>query len=87
MDRASLIFCIFSLAASLLLSALLFPVATVPRGLLEASQTATPAYEMEDVDLGEFGVVSVQEMVDYYVENPPLPVTGGAAAKPRFQGC
>jgi len=76
------------LAASLLLAMLLFPLASISTARLDASRTATSAYGMEDVDLGEFGVVPVQELVDYYIDNPPTPVAAGAvASKPRFQGC
>ena len=87
MNRASLIFCAASVAGSLLVAMALFPLASLPEQRLDAWHQAMPAYEMGDVDLGEFGVVSVQELVDYYVDNPPAPVTGAAPSKPRFQGC
>lgn len=88
MDRSSLIFCAVSLLLSLLLAAALFPFTTLTEAQLQASGTVAEADQMGDVDLGDFGRVSVQELVDYYVENPPLQATAEAPARPaRFQGC
>ena len=88
MDRTSLIFCVVSLAGSLLVALLLFPFATISEEKLRASQTVTAAYEMEAVDLGEFGRVDVQELVDYYIDNPPVKTTTEAPVRAvRFQGC
>ena len=89
MDRASLLFCTLSLAVSLLVAVIFFPMASLSPGELEASRALTPAEEMGTLDLGEFGEVSVLEMVDYYIENPPVPSEGAATPerKVRFQGC
>lgn len=88
MDRASTIFCGGSLAVSLLIASLFVSVASISDERLKASRTAAEAYEMDDVDMGEFGRVPVQELVDYYINNPPVKAVGEvAASKPRFQGC
>ncbi len=88
MDRLSLLFCVTSLAASILIAVFFFPMATLTWAELEASRQATPAEEMADLELGDFGNVSVLEMVDYYIENPPVAPSGDAPErKVRFQGC
>ncbi|MCB1759621.1 MAG: hypothetical protein KDI68_07535 [Gammaproteobacteria bacterium] len=89
MDRASLLFCALSLAVSLLIAVICLPLASLSTAELQASQALTPAEEMGELDLGDFGSVSVLELVDYYLENPPAPPAAGAAAvrAVRFQGC
>jgi len=88
MDRSSILFCSVSLAVSILIAVLFFPMATLSWGELETSRQATPAEEMPDLELGEFGNVSVLELVDYYIENPPVATSGDAPTrKVRFQGC
>ena len=88
MDRSSLIFCAVSLLLSLLVAAALFPFTTLTDTQLQASATTTDADQMGEVDLGDFGTVSVQELVDYYVENPPVETAAEAPARVvRFQGC
>ena len=88
MDRSSLIFCIVSLLLSLLLAAALFPFTTLTEAQLRASTTVTDADQMGDVDLGDVGQVSVGELVDYYLENPPVKADSEAPARQvRFQGC
>ena len=43
---------------------------------------------MGAVDLGDFGIVSVLDLVGYYMENPPTPEAPGTKKKKvRFQGC
>ena len=88
MDRAIMIFCGASLAASLLISILFVPASRVSTDRLQKSRVATPAYELDDVDMGEFGRVPVQELVDYYIDNPPVKSVGEVvSSKARFQGC
>ena len=88
MDRASILFCIISLAVSVLVAVLAFPFATVTRAELDAAQTATPAEQMGELELGEFGRVMVLDLVDYYIENPPAVIEGVVPARQvRFQGC
>lgn len=89
MNRSSYVFCAVSLLLSLLLAAALFPFTTLTDQQLQASATVTDADQMGELDLGDFGQVSVQEIVDYYVENPPVQAEGEAppARQVRFQGC
>jgi len=88
MDRTSLLFCAVSLAVSILIAILFFPMATLTRGELETSRQAAPAEVMADLELGDFGSVSVLELVEYYLENPPVETSGDAPPrKVRFQGC
>jgi hypothetical protein len=89
MDRASLLFCSLSLAVSVLIAVIFFPFATLSTAELEASRALTPPEEMGELELGDFGAVSVLELVDYYMENPPAPPAAGAAPARavRFQGC
>jgi hypothetical protein len=43
---------------------------------------------MQDMDLGEFGVVSVLELLDYFLENPPKKTTVETkSTETHFQGC
>ncbi len=86
MDRTSTIFCILSLIASVGLAALVYPAAAVSPEQAALLKTPVSAEEMGDLDLGDFGMVSVLELVEYYVENPPAPLAGGVRKK-RFQGC
>ncbi len=88
MDRASLIFCFGSLLVCLGLAAVAFPVASISRETIEAAQVPKDAENMPDMDLGDFGIVSVLELVDYYLENPPEeqdPET--EQRETHFQGC
>jgi len=90
MNSSSLWFCSGVIVASLLVAAIAFPFASLPSNVLTASHTATPAEEVPDLDLGEFGVVSVSDLVTYYIENPPEPISEGTAAPKRVQhfgGC
>ncbi len=88
MNRACLIFCITSLLVSLGLMVALYPLSAIPLERLSAARTPVPAEKLPDLDLGEFGTVSVSELVGYYIENPP---TGAAlealTQKSHFQGC
>lgn len=86
MDKSSAIFCTLSLLVSLGIAVLAYPAAAVSPEKLALLKTPVSAEEMGDLDLGDFGTVSVLELVGYYVENPPAPVTGGGHKK-RFQGC
>ena len=46
------------------------------------------AEKMQDIDLGDFGKVTVLEMLDYYLENPPANTTVESELKEtHFQGC
>ena len=90
MDRASMIFCGGSLAVSLVVAWLCFPLAAVSRETIEKAQTPQPAESMPLIDVGEgFGKLPAVELIGYYIENPPAPPSAGAAAAPKikFGGC
>lgn len=90
MNRASLLFCAATLAASLALCAAAFPFAALPEEALRAQRQPVPAERLPDVHVGGgFGTVSVLDLVGYYLENPPLPPERDAVlpAVKRFRGC
>lgn len=88
MDRDSLIFCVGSLAVSLLVAVVAFPFMAIDAEVVNAAATPKPAYEMGSVDVGEgFGELSVDELMAYYVDNPPAAAEPGAAPEVRFGGC
>lgn len=59
MNRSSLLFCAASLAASILIAVLFFPMATLTWDELETSRQAQPAEEMGSIELGDFGSVTM----------------------------
>ena len=88
MDRSSIIFCIGSVLFCLGIAIFTFPAASVSRRTLAAADTPIDAEKMQDIDLGDFGKVTVLEMLDYYLENPPVKTTVESELKEtRFQGC
>ena len=88
MDRDSLIFCVGSLAVSLIVAMLAFPFAAMDAETVAAAAKPKPAYEMGDVNVGSgFGELPVEELMSYYVENPPAAEAVGAAPEIRFGGC
>ena len=88
MDRSSIIFCIGSVLFCLGVAIFTFPAASVSRETLAAADTPMDAEKMKDIDLGDFGKISVLEMLDYYLENPPAKTTVESEDKEtRFQGC
>jgi len=88
MDRNSLIFCIGSLAVSLLVAVVAFPFMAMDEDVVEKAATPQPAYEMGTVDVGKgFGELPVEDLMAYYVDNPPAAAASGAAPIVRFGGC
>ena len=89
MDRISLIFCTLSLVITLGLAAFLYPHAVLPRDVLETSSQSVEAEEIPDINLGDFGIIPVSELLDYYIENPPvIPDTDETnLRRVRIQGC
>ena len=88
MDRASVIFCIGSVLFCMGIAIITFSAASVSRVKLNTAMTPMDAEKMKDIDLGEFGIVSVVEMLDYYLENPPTNTNAKSELKKtRFQGC
>ncbi|HEY9079384.1 hypothetical protein [Magnetovibrio sp.] len=90
MDRDSVIFCIGSLAVSLVVAMVAFPFAAMDAETVAAAEKPKPVYEMGSVDVGKgFGEVPVEDLMSYYIENPPAAKTSDAGAAPeiRFGGC
>ncbi len=90
MNRVSLIFCVAAFLVFLAIGVAGYPLAALPREAVVAARTPTPAERLGPIDLGgNFGPVSVLDLVGYYLENPPAaPSSGGAPAKARrFSGC
>ena len=89
MDRASLIFCVLSVVIALAISIFGYPFAVVGTDTLSQWRAPANAEALPDVNLAEFGTVTVSELIEYYLENPPArPTPGaGAAREVRFQGC
>ena len=88
MERSSLIFCGGSIALSLLVAAIAYPYLTLSNAQVNMAKSVVDAEQLEAMDLGDFGIVAVSELVDYYIENPPEPVAAGTVKKRvRFEGC
>jgi hypothetical protein len=88
MDRDSFIFCVGSLGVSLLVAMVAFPFMAMDAAAVSAAKTPMPAYEMGVVDVGNgFGELSIEELMAYYVENPPAAAQSGAAPIIRMGGC
>lgn len=81
---SSFIFCGLSLAVVAVGSWLAFPYAA--RSSEEVLQSSTPlgAELFEDVELEDFGAIPVLDMMQHYMDDPPVD-TG--EKKVRFQGC
>ena len=82
----SLLFCVASLAAVAGVTWLAYPYAA--RSSQDVADSVTPqgAEMFEDVDLGDFGLISVLDMMQHYIDSPPLEADGGET-QVRFQGC
>jgi hypothetical protein len=90
MDRASLIFCIGALALSLAVAVIAYPLAAMPADQLARAAKPQPAEALGSVDVGEgFGKVSVSQLMDYYISNPPVQTVSAPATAPKihFGGC
>ena len=88
MDKSSILFCIGALIGSALLAKFAYPLAAISKQQLATSQSILSADELGFIDLGEFGEVSVSDMVSYYMDNPPEPKTEELnPGKVRFEGC
>lgn len=82
----SVFFCIASLAAVGGLSWLAFPYAARSSQEVQQSSATQGAELFDDVELGDFGSIPVLDMMQYYIDNPPLEPSGGGKTI-RFQGC
>ncbi len=82
------LFCIASLFGVYLIALVMFPLAAKPKNDIEFASIPQSAELFDDVDLGDFGQVPVLDMVQYYIENPPvIDTASGVEKKTRFQGC
>jgi len=82
------LFCIVSLIGVYAVAATLFPLAAKSKSDIEYASVPQSAELFDDVDLGEFGQVPVLDLVEYYIENPPIAeAVSGTQKKTRFQGC
>ncbi len=88
MDRNSLIFCGGAIGLSLLIAAVAYPFAAISEEKITRAKSVVQADSLGELDLGEYGKVTVSDLVSYYIENPPAPVAAGAPQrKVRFEGC
>ncbi len=89
MNRTGMIFCTLSLVLVVFIFWALYPLAAMAPGKLAGWTVPVEPEAVPDVNLGEFGKVSVSELVSYYIENPPVAASKGAAPvrRVRFQGC
>ena len=90
MDRSSILFCVGSLVAFVVVAWIGFPLAALDKEVVLQTQSPQPPELMPMVDVGQgFGELPVAELMFYYVENPPAPVAAGVAAAPeiKFGGC
>lgn len=87
MQKATnLLFCAVSLAAVIGLMWLIFPFTARSSQEVTASKTPLGAEMFDDIDLGDFGMVPVLDMMQHFIDNPPVD-TGEPTKKVRFQGC
>ena len=88
MDRSIIIFCIGSVMVCLGIAIFTFPAASVSRKTITNASIPMDAEKMQDIDLGDFGKVTVLEMLNYYLENPPKKITvESKLEETHFQGC
>lgn len=90
MDRASLIFCIFSVIAAVAISIAGYGLAALSDDELAAAKTPQAAEDMGMVDIGDgFGEMAVSDLMDFYIENPPVKANAASSEPParRFGGC
>jgi len=89
LDRISLIFCLLSLIITLGLAALVYPYAALSVEKVMMTSETVDAEVIPDLDLGDFGIVSVSDLLDYFIENPPVTseTVEESVRKVRIQGC
>jgi hypothetical protein len=89
LNRTGVIFCSVSLVLTVAVCAVGFSLAALPRATVEAAKKPAPPEALPELDLPGFGKVTVIDLMGYYIDNPPAPVTAGGAppAAKRFGGC
>ena len=87
-QKASLIFCCGAVGVCILIAVAAFPLAALSNAQMASANSVVPAEDLGIMDLGDFGQVTVSDLVSYYMDNPPEPAAAGAAPKKiRFEGC
>ncbi|MBX2886601.1 MAG: hypothetical protein KTR32_42020 [Granulosicoccus sp.] len=86
MNTLSVFFCSLTLVATVAVTWLAFPYAAMSEDELSAATTPVDAELLGEVNLADFGEVSVFDMVLHYIDNPPLE-SDEELPKVRFQGC
>ena len=87
MKKISIIFCIGALFLSFLIAWLTFPMATMSDKEIKALKTAKSPEQFQTYNLDEFGDVSVLEMMEYYLTNPPAIFNDKHTKKGKNHGC
>ena len=89
MDRLSLTFCSLSLIGTFGFISIIYPMASISTEKLKDWKEPAQAEELPDINLGDFGNVSVGELIDYYIENPPAHSfeDNALTREIRFKGC
>lgn len=90
LNRTSWIFCSVSLVLGGAACAAGFALAALPKEAVVATRLPAPPEALPELDLPGFGKVSVIDLMGYYIDNPPAPVSSGgsaATAPKRFGGC
>lgn len=90
MNRVSIVFCMASLALTAAVLVAGFHIAAVPRQSIATAKTPVPPESLPDINMPDFGKVSVVDMMNYYIENPPAVTTadgGATSSAKRFGGC
>lgn len=89
LNRTSWIFCSISLVVAGAACAASFSLTALPKETIAAAKIPAPPETLPELDLPGFGKVSVIDLMGYYIDNPPAPVTAGGAppAAKRFGGC
>lgn len=88
MDRASLVFCVLALVATVAVLAVGFHHAALPPEVVARAKTPVTPDQLPEFDLGSFGRVSGIDLVAYWMEHPPAPAPGAAPPSVRrFGGC
>lgn len=88
MDRASMIFCVAALFASVAVGAVGYSFSALSVDAMAAARRPTPPERLGEINLGHgFGKVAVLDLVGYYLDNPPVAAAGAPAKARRFGGC
>ncbi len=90
MERSGWVFIFSSVVVTGLVFWIAFPFAAMDRAVVEQARVPQPAEALGMVDVGKgFGELPVEELMLYYVENPPAAPEPGVVAAPeiKFGGC